>query len=121
MTDLKLIAVAIWVVLSALFAVAIFCGMRVRFYPSPLSAQHLKEMTMANITDTDRTAARSFTQVQSPLAGELAERFADRALIERKAIIAYLRQNWNDDDWGAYFADRIEAGDHLVQPTGQDD
>jgi len=33
---------------------------------------------------------------------------------EREKIVAWLRQEWNEDDmWGDWFAARIEAGAHL--------
>jgi hypothetical protein len=33
---------------------------------------------------------------------------------EREKIVAWLRQEWvEDDDWGDWFAERIEAGAHL--------
>jgi hypothetical protein len=32
---------------------------------------------------------------------------------EREKIVAWLRQQWNDDDWSDWFAERIEAGEHL--------
>lgn len=33
---------------------------------------------------------------------------------EREKIVAWLRQDWNEDDmWGDWFAERIEAGEHL--------
>lgn len=32
---------------------------------------------------------------------------------ERAKILAWLRQDRNDDDWGDWFADKIEAAEHL--------
>ena len=35
-------------------------------------------------------------------------------LEERAKIVAWLRQQWNEDeDWGEWFAERIEDGAHL--------
>jgi hypothetical protein len=36
-------------------------------------------------------------------------------LEERAKIVAWLRQQWNEDeDWGEWFAERIEDGAHLI-------
>jgi hypothetical protein len=36
------------------------------------------------------------------------------AQTERDRVVAWLRQEWNeDDDWGDWFAERIAAGEHL--------
>jgi hypothetical protein len=33
---------------------------------------------------------------------------------ERKQIVAWLNQDWRgDEQWGEWFAERIEAGEHL--------
>lgn len=33
-------------------------------------------------------------------------------LEERAKIVAWLREERHDDDWGVWFAERIEAGEH---------
>ena len=72
------------------------------------------------ITQADREAAlqaigAEFQRGDDIDWDDVVEAFAAHRIAEREAVVKWLRGN--DNAWGAAFACRIAAGEHITPPT----